>query len=359
MTAIAASISERGDCALKRAVASARYPSKPARPAGIVKMKVIKSKQAPRMTNSNLTVWVASPQDVNGLGPNSNISKRKSLSNGEVTLQQGRYTGSAIIGLVSNRQHAGPGSAAPDAPEPSLAERARTLAEIGRIGSLATHSRKFPGFPFCSTMPFAADDLGRPIFLISSMAMHTQNLRQDGRASLLITQPDVFGDPLGAARLTLVGVAGGVPAPEVRELYLARYENARSWENYTDFTYYRLEVDGVYFIGGFGVMGWVPAEDYISAAPDPLADAASGIIQHMNADHADALRRIANHAGEAADEASITSVDRLGFHVRLKTGDRVHGRRIAFPYEVRDTSAARAAFIEMVRACGAGEKTGR
>ena len=253
---------------------------------------------------------------------------------------------------MSSRQHAGPGPATPDVPEPSLAERARTLAAIGRIGSLSTHSRKFPGFPFGSMMPFAADGLGRPIFFISTMAMHTQNLRQDARSSLLITQPDVSGDPLGAARLTLIGGAKEAPADEVRELYLSRYENARYWQEYTDFAFYRLEVEGVYFIGGFGVMGWVAAEDYAAAAPDPLALFAPGIIRHMNADHGDALRRIAGHAsGEAPEEASMTAIDRLGFHLRLKTGDRVHGRRIAFPREVKDANEARAAFIEMVRAC--------
>jgi putative heme iron utilization protein len=122
---------------------------------------------------------------------------------------------------VSNRQHAGPGPASPDIPEPSLAERARTLTSIGSIGSLSTHSPKFPGFPFGSMMPFAADDLGRPVFLISSMAMHTQNLHQDERASLLITQPGVIGDPLGAARLTLIGRVKVAPAAEVRDLYLS------------------------------------------------------------------------------------------------------------------------------------------
>src|SRR5690348_7729679 len=127
---------------------------------------------------------------------------------------------SGMIELVTNRQHAGPAPTPSDAPEPSLAERARTLASIARIGSLSTHSRKCPGFPFGSMMPFAIDDAGRPVFFISSMAMHTQNLLQDGRASLLITQPDISGDPLGAARLTLVGSAGIAPAAEVSDLYL-------------------------------------------------------------------------------------------------------------------------------------------
>jgi len=258
-----------------------------------------------------------------------------------------------MIELVSNRQHTSPTPATPDVPEPSLAERARTLAAIGRVGSLATHSQRFTGFPFGSMMPFAVDDLGRPVFFISSMAMHTQNLHRDGHASLLITQPDVTDDPLGSARVTLIGMASEAPAAEVRDLYLSRYENARYWQDYSDFAYSRLEVKGVYFIGGFGVMGWVTAEDYATAAPDPLAAVAPGIIRHMNADHAHALRRIAEHTeGETPDEASITAIDRLGFHLRLKRGERVHGRRIAFPREIRDANAARAAFIEMVRASG-------
>lgn len=206
-------------------------------------------------------------------------------------------------------------------------------------------------------MPYATDDQGRPVFFISSMAMHTQNLLQDRRASLLITQPDVSGDPLGAARLTLLGEVNEVAAEEVRELYLTRYENAKFWQDYTDFSYHRLEVSGVYFIGGFGVMGWVSAEDYRSARPDPLAEAAPGIIEHMNADHGDALRLIARHfAQEEANEATMTAVDRLGFHLRLKSGDRVYGRRVAFLREVTTSEEARTVLAEMVRQARAGDR---
>ncbi len=207
-------------------------------------------------------------------------------------------------------------------------------------------------------MPYAADGVGRPVFFISSMAMHTQNLGQDPRASLLIAQPEAGADPLGAARMTVVGSAAEVPAAEVRDLYLSRYENAKSWQGYTDFAYYRLEVEGVYFIGGFGVMGWISAESYGAAQPDPLAEAAPGIIQHMNADHGDALRLIARHyAGEDADEAAMTAVDRLGFHLRLKSGDRVYGRRVTFLREVTNSDDARGVLIEMVKQARSGERT--
>ena len=100
----------------------------------------------------------------------------------------------------SIKKHASTGAASdqPAVPEPSFAERARTLVYLARIGSLSTVSRKQPGFPFGSVKPYGLDEHGRPIFLISTMAMHTHNLQADSRASLLVTQPDTSGDPLAA-----------------------------------------------------------------------------------------------------------------------------------------------------------------
>ena len=125
---------------------------------------------------------------------------------------------------MSTQQHASRGSTAEGPPEPTLAERARTLVSIARTGTLSTHSRKLTGFPFGSMMPYAADGKGRPAFFISSMAMHTQNLLGDPRSSLLITQPDVSGDPLSASRVTILGTSAQVMADEVRDLYLSRHE---------------------------------------------------------------------------------------------------------------------------------------
>jgi putative heme iron utilization protein len=199
-------------------------------------------------------------------------------------------------------------------------------------------------------MPYAADSQGRPVFFVSSMAMHTQNLLEDPRSSLLVTQPDVSGDPLGASRVTILGTSTQVTGGEVRDLYLSRHENAKFWQDYSDFAFYRLDASALYFIGGFGVMGWVSAEDYTNAKPDPLAEAAMGIIQHMNSDHAEALRQIAGHyTGDAVDEAVMTAVDRLGFHLRLKSGDKVYGRRVAFIREVASRDDARSVLVEMAR----------
>ncbi len=255
----------------------------------------------------------------------------------------------------STRKHAGPGLASdqPAVPEPSFSERARTLVYLGRIGSLSTLSRKQPGFPFGSVMPYGLDASGRPIFLISSMAMHTQNLQADPRASLLVTQPDASGDPLGASRVTVVGNVLTIPkaaVPDARQLYLERYANSKYWVDFEDFSFYRMDVLDVYYVGGFGVMGWVQASDYDQAQPDPLADAATGIIEHMNTDHKDALVLLARtFAGMEAQEAAMTAVDRLGFHVRLKTESGMKGARVAFLREVTNPGEARKVLVEMVQ----------
>ena len=97
-------------------------------------------------------------------------------------------------------------------------------------------------------------------------------------------------------------------------------------------------------------MGWFEAKDYEHAAPDLLAEAAPGMLAHMNADHVDAMALLArSHAGIDATEATMTSVDRLGFSLRLKTDTGVKGARINFLREVATPQDTRAVLVEMVR----------
>jgi putative heme iron utilization protein len=101
-------------------------------------------------------------------------------------------------------------------------------------------------------------------------------------------------------------------------------------------------------------MDWVEGRAYAAAGPDPLSEVAPAIVEHMNRDHADSLALFARVlAGEAADEATMLEVDRLGFKLRLVSGGRLHTTRIAFPREVRTAVDARTVLIEMVSACRA------
>lgn len=254
----------------------------------------------------------------------------------------------------ATRQHASGGAAAPPVPEPPFAERARTLMHLGRVGTLSTQLAKRPGYPFGSVAPFGIDAGGRPTFLISTMAVHTQNLLADPHASLLVGQPGWTEDPLAGARLTLVGRVHAVGEGErdaIRDEYLARHENARYWVDFADFAFYRMEVEDLYYVAGFGAMGWVEADAYRTARPDPLADHAAAILDHMNADHADALLLYCRaHGGVEPAAATMTGIDRMGFRIRAQVGDRLQGLRINFPRAVQTPSEARTVLVEMVRA---------
>jgi hypothetical protein len=254
-------------------------------------------------------------------------------------------------------RHAGPPpdpNAPPPVPEPTYAERARTLVHRARTGTLATLSRRHPGYPFGSLMPFALDEAGQPLFLISSMAVHTQNLAGDPRASLFVAEPDWTGDPLAAGRITLMGVVAPVPADaraEARAAYLARHANATYWVDFEDFAFHRLEVADLYFVGGFAAMDWIDRAAYRAARVDPLADVAAGILEHMNRDHPDALVLYARAFAGAPDAgaATMVAIDRLGFRLRIRTGDRLHAERIPFPEEVTSADDARRVLIGMLQ----------
>jgi hypothetical protein len=70
----------------------------------------------------------------------------------------------------------------------------------------------------------------------------------------------------------------------------------------------------------------------------------------MNADHVDSMIRLARmHAQMDASEATMTSIDRLGFYLRLKTVDGMKGVRINFPSEVTSSKETRERLVAMVR----------
>jgi hypothetical protein len=81
-------------------------------------------------------------------------------------------------------------------------------------------------------------------------------------------------------------------------------------------------------VGGFEVMGWESVSEYVRSQPDPSADSMAEIIQHMNADHRDALILLAQKFVRVElREATMRAVDRLGFQVRMKTRDGIRGAR--------------------------------
>ncbi len=249
--------------------------------------------------------------------------------------------------------------------EPSDAERGRTLLATARTGTLATLAVEPRGFPFGSLVAYAVDDVGRPLLCLSDLAEHSRNLAADPRASLMACDTGA-GDPLALARVTVLGSVAELrdaAREEALRAYRDRFPDA-FYAAFADFRLYRLDVASVRYVGGFGRMSWVSADDHAAAEPDPLRPHAAEIVAHMNDDHADALVAYCRVFGgrPTTGRARMVGVDRYGFAV-LARDDRdgadggesavriPFGRRADTPNAVR---AAMIALLREARAAGTG-----
>jgi putative heme iron utilization protein len=245
-------------------------------------------------------------------------------------------------------------AAGPPPPEPSHAERCRTLVAAANRGALSTIAADPAGYPYGSVASYGLDERGSPIFFVSLMAEHTQNAIRDQRASLLVTEPVPDGaDPLASGRVTLMGHLVPVAdddRPAVRDRYLAANPTSAYYIDFGDFAFYRLDVKSIRYVGGYGRMSWVDAERYAAAEPDPLAGAAAGIIEHMNADHTEAQVLFCRHFLGRPDttEAVMTAVDRYGFDMIAVSPAGRAAVRLGFPEQCASGEQVRRAMVAMV-----------
>lgn len=143
--------------------------------------------------------------------------------------------------------------------------KARALLSARTFGVVATLLSSSPDQPFGSLVNYAADDAGSPLFLLSTLAIHTSNLKAHAKASLTVYAEGAETNLLESARMTLVGSMVTVPTPgkeAARAIYLKRHPDAEQYVDFGDFSFYRLDVESVYYIGGFGEMGWISSTEF-------------------------------------------------------------------------------------------------
>jgi heme iron utilization protein len=247
---------------------------------------------------------------------------------------------------------AAPLNAALPARRRTPAEEARTLVASNQMAALATLSED--GSPWGSLVLYAALEDGTPVLCLSTLAEHGRNVTRDARASLVIGESEVTGDPLDSGRVTLAGVLE-VPAGDeldaAREAYKAASPASGLYGGFGDFTYYVLRVERVRWVGGYGRMDSTDADAFHAAEPDPVAAGAAYAIEHLNEDHADALLLMAqNLAGHPdATEASCVRIDRYGMDLHLKTPRGFAETRLEFAEPANRPGDLRAATVELAK----------
>src|ERR1700675_530315 len=186
------------------------------------------------------------------------------------------------------------------------AKLGRSLLRRSRQGALATLSPG-SGDPYCSLVNVASHGDGSPILLISRLALHTQNILADSRVSLMLDER-AQGDPLEGSRIMLAGraeQASGDAVATLRRRHLNAHPSAEAFVDFKDFSFFRIRPAGAHLVAGFGRIVDLKTEQFLTATSDAgaLLEAEQGAVEHMNADHRDAMKLYATRllGAEPAD----------------------------------------------------------
>jgi heme iron utilization protein len=228
-------------------------------------------------------------------------------------------------------------------PEFDAARLARSLLRRSRQGALATLMAE-SGDPYCSLVNVASHADGSPILLISRLALHTRNILADDRVSLMLDER-AEGDPLEGSRIMLAGraeQAGADDLPLSRRRYLNAHPSAEAFVNFSDFSFFRIRPAGGHLVAGFGRIVDLTPEQFLTDISDAgaLLEAEQGAIDHMNADHRDAMNLYATKllGAEAADwRCTGCDPDGMDMHAGTKALRLDFPRRIVTPAALRQT----------------------
>lgn len=228
-------------------------------------------------------------------------------------------------------------------------ERTAILASHGLPQKLSvTDDREQEDWPYASLVEVACDLGGRPILLLSGLAVHTQNILRDPRVSLLFDGTRDSVSPLTGGRVTVAGRAEKTDAAGHRSRFLARHPQATEYAEFADFGFWHVLPVGAHFIAGFGKISSIPENELVldHVETQRFAGFADSVIEHMNADHGDAIELLArNLLGRAGPGWQISGCDPEG--VDLRCGDEFG--RLEFANPVFDSDAVRKTLVQMTR----------
>jgi len=221
-------------------------------------------------------------------------------------------------------------------------------ADRATLATMMRNDQPDAGAPYASLVLAALDHDASPLLLISTLADHTRNLAADPRASLLFDGTAGRDEPLTGPRVSVQGRAQRTDDPRHRARFLARHPGAAMYAGFKDFAFYRLEATRAHLVAGFGRIHWIAPGDLLLdvRGSAPLAESEASIIEHMNADHADAVQLYASRLlGRGGRGWLMTGIDPEGADLRL--GGMV--ARLPFERPVHDAESARAELVRLVK----------
>jgi hypothetical protein len=198
--------------------------------------------------------------------------------------------------------------------------KVRALIRRARSGALATAMANDGNRPYASLVTVATDTDGSPVLLFSDLSDHTQNLKADPRAALLLEEASRRANPQTGARITLIGRIDVADEPRLKRRFLARHPGAIVYAGFADFHVYRMQVERAHFVGGFGRAQWLDAEPILcDAAASAAIAAAEGVILDELQAEAGIGPALARHLTLRGDGWQVIAVDPEGADLRRRS----------------------------------------
>ena len=241
-----------------------------------------------------------------------------------------------------------------------LGRAIRVLMRSCRSATLSTRLARegasggdIDGWPYGSLVTVALDHLGAPLLLFSDLSDHTRNLKADARAALLFEQTSRRRNPQRGPRVTIMGRVRKTRRPADAQRFTAMHPESAMYSGFGDFNFYRMSVERAHWVGGFAKAQWRTGRHVVAppSAAKALAEAEAGILDHMNADHADAIDLYAAKLLKRKGTGwRMIGIDPDG--ADLECGGRF--ARLAFPETVADAGQVRDVLVSLAAAARHG-----
>lgn len=108
---------------------------------------------------------------------------------------------------------------------------------------------------YCYEKPASGAKLGTLVILMSELARHTKNIRKHSRVSVMVIESGeaaIYEKKRVAAQGVIEEVRDKAKSDFYKQEYLERYPSTQIFFTLSDFHFFEMKIEELYYVGGFG-----------------------------------------------------------------------------------------------------------
>ena len=210
----------------------------------------------------------------------------------------------------------------------------RKIIRKSKTAVLSSHLNGV-NWPYGSLVLSCCEHDGSPYVFISDLAEHTKAINMNNKVSIFYENCNFLDDPLTGTRFSVLCKAFGVHKKEESRLllnrFVLRHPESKIYLKFKDFNIFKLSVEKIHVISGFGKIRWLDKDDMIGTKYENLIKSEKTIIDFVN--------------NKNITDSQVIGVDPEGY-------DFINKKkyfRNEFSEEIKDAKTAKIKIIEMIK----------